>query len=155
MRANRINWSFDDLNYADVAELVDAHASGACILTDVEVRVLSSAPRKAPLAPRGEANKNRKNLTEIFFYIMSATIKHSIARQTLTAFVIACTCAVFFFITDTREFTECTVTCITKHYDQAVSIVFALALGGVVFVSSFLALFIIQKKNAKRRSAKN
>ena len=29
---------------ADVAELVDAHASGACIRKDVEVRVLSSAP---------------------------------------------------------------------------------------------------------------
>ena len=30
---------------AQVAELVDAHASGACVLPDVEVRVLSWAPK--------------------------------------------------------------------------------------------------------------
>ena len=43
--------------YAGVAELVDAHASGACIRKDVRVRVSPSAPRKAPSAPRGAANK--------------------------------------------------------------------------------------------------
>ena len=32
-------------DYADVAELVDALASGASVLRDVEVQVLSSAPK--------------------------------------------------------------------------------------------------------------
>ncbi len=35
--------------YADVAELVDALASGASVLRDVEVQVLSSVPNKEDL----------------------------------------------------------------------------------------------------------
>ena len=47
---NRIEiGSFDDLNYADVAELVDAHASGRVSLaTDVEV---PSPPIGKSIAP--------------------------------------------------------------------------------------------------------
>src|SRR5215469_15970896 len=41
--------------YAQVAELVDALASGASGLTAVKVRVLSWAPRFAPWATRGAA----------------------------------------------------------------------------------------------------
>tara|TARA_B100000686_G_scaffold122212_1_gene129441 strand:+ start:798 stop:938 length:141 start_codon:yes stop_codon:yes gene_type:complete len=35
---------FNWLEYAEVAELVDAHDSGSCASNGVEVRVLSSAP---------------------------------------------------------------------------------------------------------------
>ena len=35
---------FNWLEYAEVAELVDAHDSGSCLGNQVEVQVLSSAP---------------------------------------------------------------------------------------------------------------
>ena len=44
MYRNRCGIIISVLSYADVAELVDALASGASVRKDVEVQVLSSAP---------------------------------------------------------------------------------------------------------------
>ena len=63
-----LHWSLDWVRYASpaqMAELVDALASGASVLTDVEVQVLSWAPCIMALL-KGRKHKKNRDMIAVF-----------------------------------------------------------------------------------------